>query len=159
VVEGGIGTYKAAADPSMGGESFDVFPPTSPADAAVEVLKCTAQLGALVASKVGEWMEMNQLYNIRLTYFYQTVTATPYQIWRCQAGHWVCVEKVFHYSVSGLQRRPGPRQGPFRLESDIARAQFQREIDRMVSAARGQLEQSARGRAEFNQRHRPGPCS
>lgn len=158
LVSGGWETYKAAADPSMGGDLFDVWVPTSPADAAVEVLKGTAQLGAIVSRKVGEWMQMNQLYNIRITFFYQTVTVTPHQVWECRNGAWVCVEKVFHYSVSGLQRRAGPRRDQFRLESDIARARFEAEINRMTARARSELESSARRKAEFDQRHRPGPC-
>jgi hypothetical protein len=158
LVWGGITGYIAGADPNIGTQSFPVSIPTSPQEAATEVLEATARLGALVAQKVGEWMEMNQLYNIRLTFLYQSVTATPYQIWRCRAGRFKCAEQVYHYTVSGLQRRPGPHRGQFRLESDIARTQFQREIERMLAVARSNLEASARAKATFDARHRPGHC-
>ncbi|MCI0544241.1 MAG: hypothetical protein L0Z49_07305 [Actinobacteria bacterium] len=157
-VWGGITGYIAGADPNIGTESFPVSIPTSPQEAVTEMLEATSRLGALVAQKVGEWLQMNQLYNLRITYFYQEVTATPFTVWECRAGTWVCIEKVFHVSVSGLKRRPGPRRGPFRLESDLARSRFEREVSTLVGLARSALETSTRAKAEFDQRHRPGPC-
>jgi hypothetical protein len=158
LLRGGVEGYIAGADPNIGTESFPISIPTSPQEAATEFLEATARLGALVADKVSEWMEMNQLLRIRMTYFYQRITAAPHQVWVCENGRWACREQIYEITVGSLQRRPGPQQGPFRLESDMARQRFDQEVQNMTRRGRSEIETSVRRRVEFEQAHQPRPC-
>jgi hypothetical protein len=143
---------------NLGNAAFPIPVPTSPEEVLVAVLQVTAQLGALVAGKVTEWMKMNQIYRVRSTLLYQEVSVQPIQIWECRAGQWVCVEKVLQYEVSGLERQPGPSQS-FRIEGDVSQHQFEAYINGATARARQSIEASARAIVEFEQSNPPGPCS
>lgn len=143
---------------NLGTASFPIPVPTSPEEVLVGVLQVTAQLGALVAGKVTEWMKMNQIYRVRSTLFYQEVSVQPIQIWECKGGKWVCVEKVLQYEVSGLERQPGASQS-FRIEGDVSQHQFESYIAGATARARQSIEASARALVEFEQSNPPGPCS
>ena len=143
---------------NLGNAAFPIPVPTSPEEVLVAVLQVTAQLGALVAGKVTEWMKMNQIYRVRSTLLYQEVAVQPIQIWECRAGQWVCVEKVLQYEVSGLERQPGPSQS-FRIEGDVSQHQFEAYIDGATARAKQSIEASARAIVEFEQSNPPGPCS
>jgi hypothetical protein len=143
---------------NLGTTSFPIPVPTSPEEVLVGLLQVTAQLGALVAGKVTEWMKMNQIYRVRSTLFYQEVSVQPIQIWECKAGRWVCVEKVLQYEVSGLERQPGASQS-FRIEGDVSQHQFESYINGATARAKQSIEASARALVEFEQSNAPGPCS
>jgi hypothetical protein len=143
---------------NLGTASFPIPVPTSPEEVLVGVLQVTAQLGAMVAGKVTEWMKMNQIYRVRSTLFYQEVSVQPIQIWECKAGQWVCVEKVLQYEVSGLERQPGASQS-FRIEGDVSQHQFESYINGATARAKQSIEASARALVEFEQSNPPGPCS
>jgi hypothetical protein len=143
---------------NLGTASFPIPVPTSPEEVLVGLLQVTAQLGALVAGKVTEWMKMNQIYRVRSTLFYQEVSVQPVQIWECKAGQWVCVEKVLQYEVSGLERQPGASQS-FRIEGDVSQHQFESYINGATARAKQSIEASARALVEFEQSNAPGPCS
>ncbi len=157
-VEGGIGGYIAIADPNIGTAGFPVSIPTSPQEAVTELLEAAARLGALVASKVGEWMAKNQLYRIRLTYFEQEIKATPYNVYECQGGSWMCVEKVYLYEVGNLTKRPGPTKSDITIRDELQRHRFEREINGLTASARRELQRSMQERSEFEAAHQPGPC-
>jgi hypothetical protein len=143
---------------NLGSASFPIPVPTSPEEVLVGVLQVTAQLGALVAGKVTEWMRMNQIYRVRSTLFYQEVSVQPIQIWECKSGQWVCVEKVLQYEVSGLERQPGASQS-FRVEGEVSQHQFEAYINGATSRAMQSIESSARALIQFEQANPPGPCS
>ena len=163
-VKGSLGVARGtvegllAVKGNLGNAAFPIPVPTSPEEVLVAVLQVTAQLGALVAGKVTEWMKMNQIYRVRSTLLYQEVAVQPIQIWECQAGQWVCVEKVLQYEVSGLERQPGPSQS-FRIEGDVSQHQFEAYIDGATARAKQSIEASARAIVEFEQSNPPGPCS
>ncbi|HUP17781.1 MAG TPA: hypothetical protein VM848_17260, partial [Acidimicrobiia bacterium] len=143
---------------NLGTASFPIPVPTSPEEVLVGLLQVTAQLGALVAGKVTEWMKMNQIYRVRSTLLYQEVSVQPIQIWECKAGQWVCVEKVLQYEVSGLERQPGASQS-FRIEGDVSQHQFESYINGATARAKQTIEASARALVEFEQSNAPRPCS
>lgn len=143
---------------NLGTDSFPIPVPTSPEEVLVGVLQVTAQLGALVAGKVTEWIKMNQLNRVRSTRLYQDVSAQPIQIWECRDGQWVCIERVLHYEVSGLERQQGPAE-IFRIESDVSRHHFETHINGLTSRAKRSIEASARTLVEFEQANPPGRCS
>ncbi|MGH3650674.1 MAG: hypothetical protein ACRDU9_08190, partial [Acidimicrobiia bacterium] len=151
LVQGGVDAFIAGYDPSLS-PKFDIWVPTSPQDVVTETLKATAQLGSIISGKVSEWMEGNQLYRVRVTYFYQTITAAPYQVWICEGGRWVCRETIFEITVSGLQRRAG------QVKADIDKNTMERELGNLTSVARNAIRQSVQRKAEFEQAHQPGPC-
>ena len=143
---------------NLGNAAFPIPVPTSPAEVLGAVLQMTAQLGALVAGKVTEWMTMNQIYRVRSTLLYQEMSVQPIQIWECRAGQWVCVEKVLQYEVSGLERQPGASQS-FRIEGDVSQHQFESYIKGATARAKQSIEDSTRALVEFEQSNPPGPCS
>jgi hypothetical protein len=142
---------------NLGTDSFPIPVPTSPEEVLVGVLQVTAQLGAVVAGKVTEWMKMNQIYRVRSTLFYQEVTAQPLQIWECRGGRWACAENVVLYEVSDLKRQQG-RAEIFRLESDVARHRFEAHVNGLTARAEKSIEDSARSLIDFEQANSPGPC-
>jgi hypothetical protein len=143
---------------NLGTASFPIPVPTSPEEVLVGLLQVTAQLGALVAGKVTEWMKMNQIYRVRSSLLYQEVSVQPIQIWECRAGQWVCVERVLQYDVSRLERQPGASQS-FRIEGDVSQHQFESYINGATARAKQTIEASARALVEFEQSNAPGPCS
>jgi hypothetical protein len=156
-VMGTAGLAKGTAEGAMASGITDISIPTSGKEALVEVLKQSAKFGKIVTEKIGEWLKMNQLYEVHLTQFEQTITATPYSNYRCVNGEWQC-EKIWQYSVGKLRKRGHPNKRTFRLESDVARHRMQNEIDRMGRIAQANIRQSLEDRAEFDARHQPGPC-
>ena len=107
-VMGAAGLAKGTAEGAMASGITDISIPTSGQEAVVEVLKQSAKFGKIIMDKVGEWLKMNQLYEVHLTQFEQTITATPYPNYRCVNGEWQC-EKVWQYSV-GQAPEEGPSQ-------------------------------------------------
>jgi hypothetical protein len=143
---------------NLGTASFPIPVPTSPEEVLVGLFQVTAQFGALVAGKVTGWMKMNQIYRVRSSLLFQEVSVQPIQIWECQAGRWVCVERVLQYQVSGLQRQPGASQS-FRLEGDLSRHQFESYVNGATARAKQTIEAAARAFVEYEQSNAPGPCS
>lgn len=156
-VMGAAGLAKGTAEGAMASGITDISIPTSGPEVLVEVLKQSANLGALVSKKLGQWLKMNQLYDVHLTQFVQTITATPYYNYRCVDGEWKC-EKIWQYSVGKLRKKGRPNKRTFRLESDIARRRMQNEINRMTRIAQSAIAKSLKDRAEFDAKHQPGAC-
>jgi hypothetical protein len=158
LVAGGAQTYIAGADPNIGTESFPVSIPTSPQEAVTEFLEATARLGELVASKVSDWMEGNQLYTARITYFEQQITATPHHLMVCRGGRMVCAERVYVCEVGNLTRRAGPSATPLSKQGSMEQHKFAGEIRRLSSRARSDMRSSIERRVEFDNETQPGPC-
>ena len=158
LVSGTVSGLMTGAGASVGVEGMDISIPTSPPEVISEVLESTAKLGSIVAGKVGDWLVMNELYSVRLRFFQQKLTATPYEIWECHGGEWVCIQKIFEVEISKLLRGPQPNPKDFRLESDLARHRFIQHINRLTNMAKNHLVQGARRRAKFEQDHQPKLC-
>jgi hypothetical protein len=156
-VMGAAGLAKGTAEGAMASGLTDISIPTSGPEALVEVLKQSAKLGQFISSKVGDWLKMNQLYDVHLTQFVQVITATPHYNYRCVNGEWKC-EKVWQYSVGKLQKYGKPNTRTFRLESDVARHQMQSHINMLGRRAQQAIARSLQDRADFDARHQPGPC-
>ncbi|MDK1019731.1 MAG: hypothetical protein QGD89_10050, partial [Actinomycetota bacterium] len=156
-VMGAGGLARGAAEGAMASGLTDVSIPTSAPEAVVEVLEGVANLGALVSKKVGEWLVANQLYEVRLTLFQQTITATPYDLSTCIGGEWEC-RRVWQYDVGPLTKRGRSNSKTFRLASDIARHRMQSEISRMGRRAQSAIAASVEARSDFDTRHQPGSC-
>jgi hypothetical protein len=158
LVSGTVSGVMTGAGASVGTGSMQISIPTSPPEVISEVLETTAKLGSIVAGKVGEWLQMNELYTVRIRFFRQRLTATPYKIWECKGNEWICIEKVYEITISKLLRGGQPNPRTFRLESDIVRHRFINHINRLTQMAKSRLEAGARRRLKFEQDHRPGPC-
>jgi hypothetical protein len=156
-VMGTAGLVQGTAEGAMASGLTDVSIPTSAPDAIVAVVKEAAKLGKFVAETVGKWLEANQIYDVHLTLFEQTITATPYLNHRCVNGEWQC-EKIWQYTVGKLRRKGKPRDRSFILDSDLNRHRMQNEIARLGRMAQSAITTSLRDRAEFDAKHRPGPC-
>ncbi|MBN2334360.1 hypothetical protein JXL21_02290 [Candidatus Bathyarchaeota archaeon] len=158
LIEGTATGAMTAAGAGVGTGGMQVSIPTSPPEAIAEVLEATARLGSIVAGKVGEWLQMNVLYNVRVRFFTQRITATPYEIWECKGNEWVCKEKIYEITIGKL--RPGGQPNPksFRLDSDLARHKLEQEINRATRMAKGRIESGVRRRLQFEQQHQPKPC-
>lgn len=151
VVQGGIDATMATTD---------VVPdvPTTPLQAGAEGLEQLARLGAFISGKVTEWMANVQVMKVRLTMFYQTITATPYTIWECQEGvGWVCVERVWEIEVSELKRHRG-RDRIFTVNSSVRRREFQRVIQGLSQRAASTIRRDAERLARWRTEHEPGSC-
>ncbi len=138
----------------------DVVPevPTTPAQAGLEGLETMARLGGVIASKVTEWMTNVQIMTVRLTMFYQDITATPYEIWECtREGGWVCLEKVWEIEVSGLRRLLG-QDRMFTVDSEIRRREFERVIRGLSHRAATTIRRDAESLARWRSDHEAGPC-
>lgn len=154
----GAGIVRGGIDATMA--TTDLVPdvPTTPVQAGTEFLEQTARLGALVTSKVTEWMGNYQIFTVRRSFFYQIITATPYKILECREGQgWVCVERVWEFEVGKLQVLKGKDRW-FTVNSSVRRRQFQREITRLSSAAGNTIRNDARRLIEWRAAHEPGPC-
>lgn len=152
------GVVKGGIDATMA--TTDLLPdvPTTPLQAGTEILEKTAQLGAFVAGKVTEWMRNYQIFTVRRSFFYQFVTATPYNIMECREGQgWVCVEKVWEFDIGKLQVLKGNDRW-FTVNSSVRRRQFEREVRRLGQSAVNTIKNDARRLAEWRARHEPGPC-
>ena len=158
LISGTASGVMTGAGASVGSDQIKISIPTSPPEAIAEVLKGTANLGSFVAKKVGQWLKANELFNARIRFFQQKLTATPYEIWECKGNKWVCVEKVYEITISNLQRGIQLKKGGFKLDSDFARDGFKREINRMERMAKGRLVEGVRRRLQFVQKHQRGPC-
>ena len=157
-VMGAKGLAEGAADAAMATDLVPVSVPTSPPEAMAEFLEQTAKLGALVSSKVGEWLEMNELYEVRLTYFTQTITAVPFERWACEGDKMVCKSKFWEYTVGGMGKRSGTQKKTFRLESDRQKHLMDNHIRTLSGIAQREIESSVQKRIKFDQAHRPKPC-
>lgn len=156
-VMGGLGLVKGTAEGTMASGLTDVTIPTSPPEAVVEVVKGVAKLGKFVADKVGKWLIANQLYEVHLTLFQQTITATPYDQWVCRDDKWTC-RTVWQYSVGQLRKRGKPNIHTFRLDSDIAKHRMKSTISRLGKRAQSETTKSLQDRAKFDAKHTPSNC-
>ena len=158
LISGTVSGVMTGAGASVGSGGMEISIPISPPEALSEVLEATARLGTIVATKVGEWLQMNELYHVRIRFFTQTLTATPYEIWECQNGEMVCTEEVYEIEIGRLEK--GGQSGPktFRLDSDLARHRFDSHLNTLTAMAKNRLVQGARERLEFEQSHQSGPC-
>ena len=150
VIKGGI----------EGGMATGVLPemPTSPLQAGTEVLEQTARLGKFVASKVTEWMANYQIFEVRRTYFYQEITATPAVIEECRKGQgWVCVQKIWEIDVSKLLRHRGKKR-TWTINSRQLRYRYRREIQRLSESSANRIKNDARALVAWRAKHEPGPC-
>ena len=151
------GLVKGGVDAAM---ATDALPevPTTPLQAGLEGLETLARLGNVVASKVTEWMTNVQIMTVRLTMFYQDITATPYEMWECSSdGEWVCVQKIWEVEVSGLKRLLGQDRS-FTVNSDIRRREFERVIRGLAHRASTTIRRDAESLARWRTEHEPGPC-
>jgi hypothetical protein len=158
LISGTVSGLMTGAGASVGSGQMEISIPTSPPEVISEVLEVTARLGSIVAGKVGEWLQMNELYHVRIRFFRQTLTATPHEIWECQGNEWVCAEKVYEITIGRLQQGGQPNPKTFRLDSNVARHRFEQHINNLTRLAKSRLEAGARRRLQFEQEHRPGPC-
>ena len=159
LISGTASTILSASGATIGTGQMQISIPTSLPEVVTEVLKGVANLGSIVSRKAAEWIKMNNTYGARVRYFYQTLTATPFEIWECKGNQWVCIEKVYEITISKLLRgrEIGARQ-EFKLESDIQRTKLDRHINRLMMLVRGQLESGIKARRKFEQDHQRGPC-
>lgn len=159
LIEGAATTILTGTGTTIGSGQMQISIPTSLPEVVAEVLKGVANLGSIVSRKAAEWIKMGNTYGARVRYFYQTLTATPYEVWECKDNKWVCIEKVYEITISQLLRGRtiGQRQD-FKLESDIARTKFDQHIRNLMRLVRGQLESGVRARLKFEQEHQQGPC-
>ena len=118
----------------------------------------TAQLGAFVAGKVTEWMSNYQIFTVRRSFYYQFITATPYNIMECRQDQgWVCVEKVWEFDIGKLQVLKGKDRW-FTMNSSVRRAQFDHEVRGLSQSAANTVKRDAKNLVEWRTRHEPGPC-
>lgn len=151
VVKGGAGTAMATT-----GVVPDV--PTTPLQASIEGLETLTRVGGVIAGKVTEWMTNIQIMTVRLTMFYQDITATPYEVWECRIGEgWVCSERIWEIEVSRLNRIPG-KDRSFTVNSDVRRREFQRVIRGMSQRAASTVKRDAEELARWRTDHEPGQC-
>lgn len=122
-------------------------------------LEAMMRLGGTVASRVAEWMAGVETMTVRLTMFYQDVTATPYDIWECQPGDgsWVCVERSWELNVSPLKRLLGHDRS-FAVSSEVRRREFLRVIEGLSHRAASTIRRDAETLATWRAEHEPGPC-
>lgn len=156
-VMGAGGLAKGTAEGAMASGETKISIPTSPPEAVVEVVKGAANLGAFVSRKVGEWLKANQVYNVRLTLFQQTITATPYELWRCVEGSWKC-EKVWEYDVGPLRKHGTTNPRVFRLNTKENRHRMNTEVGRLGQRAQSEIARSLQARADFDAKHQPSSC-
>lgn len=152
------GVIKGGIDSAMA--TTDVVPdvPTTPVQAGLEGLETMTRLGSVIASKVTEWMANIQIMTVRLTMFYQDITATPYEIWECRADQgWVCVEKAWEIEVSGLRRLLG-QDRLFTVNSEVRRREFERVIRGLSHRAATTIRRDAESLARWRSEHEAGPC-
>lgn len=151
VVKGGIDATMAATDlvPEVA---------TTPLQAGGELMEKTARLGAFVVDRVIEWTSDHQNLTVRRSFYYQFITATPYNIMECRQDEgWVCAEKVWEFDIGKLQVLKGKDRW-FTMSSSVRRAHFEREVRRLSQSAANTVERDARELVERRARHEPGPC-
>ncbi|MCZ6456602.1 MAG: hypothetical protein O6650_05060 [Actinobacteria bacterium] len=151
VVTGGIEATMAATD-------LVAEVATTPLPAEGELMEKTAQLGALVVDRVTEWMSDYQNFTVRRSFYYQFITATPYNIMECRPGQgWVCAEKVWEFDIGRLQVLKGKDRW-LTVSSPVRRAHFEREVHRLSQSAANMVERDAGNLVQQRARHEPGPC-
>ena len=152
------GVIKGGIDATMATTNLVPDVPTTPLQAGTEILEKTAQLGGLVAGKVTEWMSNYEIFTVRRSFYYQFITATPYNIMECRESQgWVCVEKVWEIEIGKLQVLKGKDRW-FTMNSTVRRAQFNREVRRLSQSAANTIKRDAEKLVEWRSRHEPGPC-
>lgn len=152
------GVIKGGADTALA--TTDVVPdiPTTPLQAGIEGLEALTRVGGVIAGKVTEWMQNIQIMTVRLTMFYQDITATPYGIWECRTGEgWVCTERIWEIEVGRLKRISGNDRS-FTVNSDVRRREFQRVIRGMSQRAASTIRRDAEELARWRAEHEPGVC-
>lgn len=152
------GLVKGGIDAAMATIAVVPEVPTTPVQAGLEGLETMARLGSVIASKVTEWMTNVQIMTVRLTMFYQDITATPYEIWECTGERgWVCLERVWEIEVSGLRRLLG-QDRIFTVNSEIRRREFERVIQGLAHRAATTIRRDAESLARWRSDHETGPC-
>jgi len=132
--------------------------PTSLPEAIAVGLAAAANLGALVAGKITEWMDDNVTVYMRPAYFYQVVSIQPTQIWECRGAMWECVTRVNVYTVGNLEKDSAKDRGPYSRKGDRERYKTTREISRLAARGRGKIVQSTKALAAWEKANPPGPC-
>jgi hypothetical protein len=160
LISGTATTILTGTGATVGSGQMQISIPTSLPEVVTEVLKGVANLGSIVSKKAAKWIRMNNTYGARVRYFYQTLTATPYELWECKGNKLVCIEKVYEITISELQRggRSIGQRAEFKLESDIQLTKFNGHISTLMGLVRGQLESGIKTRHKFEQEHQRGPC-
>ncbi len=140
-------------------DATSVIPPvpTSLPEAIVVGLAATANLGALIAGKVTEWMGDNNLIQVRSTYYYQEVSIQPTQIWECEGGVWRCRTVVNIYTVGGTEALRSKAK-PFTVKGDADKRSLSNHIKRLAARGRSYILNSAKAIAEWEADHSPGDC-
>lgn len=154
----GTGLVRGAVDATMA--TSDIVPdiPSTPVQAGLEGLETLARLGSVIAGKVTDWMTDLQVMTVRLTKFYQNITATPYEIWECRQDQgWVCIERIWEIEVSKLKSLRG-RDRQFTVNSDVRRREFERAIRRQAQQAASIIKRDAQALARWRAEHEAGPC-
>lgn len=155
-VKGSLEAVKGTVD---GLGAIDVIPnvPTSLPEAVAQGLAATANLGAFVAGKVTEWMGKNTLVSVHATYYFQTVTIQPTQIWVCEDGVWKCKTKVNVYTVGSLERERG-RDQQFTVKSEPERRALRVHVATLASRGRLRITNSVAHIATWEAAHPTGDC-
>jgi hypothetical protein len=156
LVKGSLAAVKGTVS---GLDATSVIPPvpTSLPEAIVVGLAATANLGALIAGKVTEWMGDNNLIQIRVTYYYQEVSIQPTQIWECEGGIWRCRTVVNVYTVGGTQAQRAKAK-PFTVKGDADKRALRNHISRLSARGRSYILNSAKAIAKWESEHPPGDC-
>jgi hypothetical protein len=95
---------------------------------------------------------------VRRSFYYQFITATPYNIMECRPGQgWVCAEKVWEFDIGRLQVLKGKDRW-LTVSSPVRRAHFEREVHRLSQSAANTVERDAGNLVQQRARHEPGPC-
>ncbi len=155
-VKGSLEAVKGTVD---GLGAVDVIPnvPTSLPEAVAQGLAATANLGAFVAGKVTEWMGKNTLVSVHATYYFQTVTIQPTQIWVCEDGVWKCKTTVNVYTVGSLERERG-RDQQFTVKSEPERRALRVHVATLASRGRLRITNSVAHIATWEAAHPTGDC-
>lgn|GEM_PF-4515321 len=156
IVKGSLEGVKGTVE-GLGAANVIPNVPTSLPEAVAQGLAATANLGAFVADKVTEWMGKNTLVNVHVTFFYQTVSIQPTQIWVCEDGAWRCATKVNVYTVGPLERERG-REQKFTVKSDPERRRLRAHLATLASRGRLRITNSVSQIAAWEAAHPTGGC-
>ena len=159
-VAGTAGVVRGGVEATLAGTNIIPDIPTSIPTATVELLESVSKFAGFVAGRVTDWMKRNEMVSARVTFFKQTIIATPYRIMECRKGQgWVCVERVWEIEVSKLQKdKRKLASQTWRPVSDLDRHRMNADFRRLGSAAANQIKQDANRLAKWRARHEPGPC-
>lgn len=155
-VKGSLQGVKGTVD---GLGAIDVIPnvPTSLPEAVAQGLAATANLGSFVAGKVTEWMGKNTLISVHASFYFQTVTIQPTQIWVCEDGVWRCKTKVNVYTVGTLERERG-NDKRFTVKSEPEKRRLRAHLATLASRGRLRITKSVAQIAAWEAATPTGDC-